>query len=206
MDHQVKIRGYRVELTEIESCLRDMAEIEEGVVMVQENEHGPSSLVAYVLSRQSQPLSLSSIRQFLQGKLPHFMVPGGIFQLEGFPRLPSGKLDWQALSRISVSASTTETAPRGPKTAVEEMLIQIWRDLLDLPTVTVRDNFFELGGHSLLATRLLAKLRGIGQSDLPLRTLFEHPILEDQALAIEEHLLKEIEDLPEDEFTNIEDG
>jgi hypothetical protein len=52
----------------------------------------------------------------------------------------------------------------------------------------------------------LARLRGIGQSDLPLRTLFEHPILEDQALAIEEHLLKEIEDLPEDEFTNIEDA
>jgi amino acid adenylation domain-containing protein len=206
MDHQVKIRGYRVELKEIESCLRDIAEIEEAVVIVQENEQGPSSLMAYVMSGQPQPLSISSIRQFLQCKLPPFMVPGGISQLEGFPRLPSGKIDRQALSRISVSVSTIENPPRVPKTAVEEILVQIWRELLDFPTVTVRDNFFELGGHSLLATRLLARLREICQNDFPLRLLFDHPILEDQALVIEEHLLKEIEDLPEDEFRNIEDG
>jgi len=54
-----------------------------------------------------------------------------------------------------------------------------------------------------LATRLLAKLRKIWQSDFPLRMLFDHPILEDQALAIEEHLLKEIEGLSVEDLHNI---
>ena len=168
--------------------------------MVQSNEQGQTSLVAYVSSRQPQPISISSIRLFLQSKLPHFMIPGGIFQLEVFPRLPSGKINRHALSRSAPSAFTTEVALREPETVIEEMLIQSWKELFDLPAVTVRDNFFELGGHSLLATRLLARLREMFENDFPLRLLFDHPILEDQALVIQEHLLKEIEELSEDEL------
>ena len=93
--------------------------------------------------------------------------------------------------------------PKSPGTAFEELLVKNWTELLHLPTVDVRDNFFELGGHSLLATRLLARLREVCQSDLPLRILFEHPTLEDQALAIEEHLLQEIEDLSENELEDL---
>lgn len=198
VDQQIKIRGYRVELEEIESCLRQIPEIQDAVVVPQFQDQGHTSLVAYVVSHQHLPLSATSIRQVLQGKLPHFMVPGRIIQLEELPRLPSGKINRRVLSSQSATSSEKDTVGRGPETAVEESLVNMWRELLNLPSVTLRDNFFELGGHSLLATRLVAKLRETWQSDFPLRMLFDHPILEDQALVIEEHLLQEIEELSEE--------
>ncbi|HNP27631.1 MAG TPA: amino acid adenylation domain-containing protein [Nitrospirales bacterium] len=205
VDHQIKIRGYRVELQEIESCLRQLTEIHDAVVVAQTHEQGPSSLLAYVVNHHQQPLSIANIRTYLQEKLANFMVPGIIIQLHEFPRLPSGKVDRRALLSSLPPASIEDVGIKAPGTAFEELLVKIWTELLHLPTVDVRDNFFELGGHSLLATRLLARLREICQSDLPLQILFEHPTLEDQALAIEEYLLQEIEELSEDELQNILD-
>jgi hypothetical protein len=212
VDRQVKIRGFRVELEEIESCLHQYAGVEEGVVVAQPNERGHVALVAYVVSAEEMPLALSALRGFLGETLPRFMVPGIIIPLAEFPRLPSGKIDRRALP-------APVTSPRGeclsridPRTLVEENLVQIWAELFNLPTVDVRDNFFELGGHSLLATRLLSRVRDMFELDLPLRLFFDHPTLEEQALAIEEHLLEEFEDLEEnanaakDNLTTLADG
>ena len=82
VDHQVKIRGFRVELEEIEICLRQIYGIQDAVVVTQPNEQGHSLLVAYLVSHQHQPLSIPSIRKFLQEKLPNFMVPEFMSQLQ----------------------------------------------------------------------------------------------------------------------------
>ena len=154
-------------------------------------------LVAYVVNTVHQPHFFPSLREFLHEKLPGYMVPTFIVPLDEFPRLPSGKINRRALP-VPEKAHDSESPPTGPRTPVEDLLAQIWTEVLSLSTVDVQDNFFNLGGHSLLATRLLGRLRKAFETDLPLRLLFDHPSLEDQALAIEEHLLEELEALDEE--------
>ena len=128
------------------------------------------------------------------------MVPEFMSQLQEFPRLPSGKVNRLGTTHfLSNQFNLKILCQKARERLSKNSWVKNWTELLHLPTVDVRDNFFELGGHSLLATRLLARLREVCQSDLPLRILFEHPTLEDQALAIEEHLLQEIEDLSEND-------
>lgn len=206
LDQQIKLRGYRIELGEIESVLTQHPDVRNAVVLCREDAPGDKQLVAYVVSTSETPLEPATLRPYLKTRLPDYMLPVAFVVLNAFPLMPNGKVNRRALPVPDPTHRTRATASVPPRTPIEELVADIWRDILKVEPIGVNDNFFELGGHSLLATRLLEKLRGIGQSDLPLRTLFEHPILEDQALAIEEHLLKEIEDLLEDEFTNIEDG
>lgn len=206
-DHQVKIRGFRVELRDIEAVLQQHPAVHEAVVLCPENEHSEDNqLVAYVVGQQPHLPLPNALREYLREKLPAYMVPTGIISLDTLPRLPSGKINRNFLLYPPPVLPTNTMEGRTPETPVEESLVGIWKELLNLPVVNVRDNFFELGGHSLLATRLLAKLRGTWQSDFPLRILFDHPVLEDQAVVLEEHLLKEIEELSEEDLENMLKG
>ncbi|WP_394827289.1 amino acid adenylation domain-containing protein [Pendulispora albinea] len=116
----------------------------------------------------------SDLRAFLRERLPAYMVPSAIVLLEGFPRLPSGKVDRQALS-IPWAARALERVPVAPRTPTERTLAAIWSELLSLreSDVSVHDDFFEMGGHSLLATRAAWRLRGACGVELPVRVFFE---------------------------------
>ena len=60
---------------------------------------------------------------------------------------------------------------------MERQIAHVWRNLLGIEEVGIYDNFFELGGHSLLATQMAAQLRGVLQTALPLRVIFDSPTI-----------------------------
>ena len=103
------------------------------------------------------------------------MIPAAFVVLEALPLTLNGKIDRSKLpppdgARPKIDRDFVLTAHE-----IEELVAQIWCELLKFDRIGVHDNFFELGGHSLLATRVVARLRSNFQVDLPLRKLFELP-------------------------------
>ncbi|HXS21930.1 MAG TPA: phosphopantetheine-binding protein, partial [Steroidobacteraceae bacterium] len=64
-----------------------------------------------------------------------------------------------------------------PRTATEQVLAEVWAEVLHLERVGIHDNFFELGGHSLLATQVIARVADRTTIELPLHDLFEAPTI-----------------------------
>jgi len=116
--------------------------------------------------------------------LPDYMVPSAFVRLEALPLLPNGKVDRRALPAPGAKAYAQRDYV-APRNATEEVLASIWCELLKLDRVGVQDNFFDLGGHSLLAMRVATRIRDAFQLELPLRTLFEVPVLADLAERID---------------------
>jgi amino acid adenylation domain-containing protein len=183
IDHQVKIRGFRIELGEIESVLGEHGSVRESVVTVREDPVGEKSLVAYVVPMRAG-LAIGELRSFLRAKLPEYMIPSTFVFLEKLPLTTNGKVDRKNLPMPDLSERSPEGSYLAPRTAVEEVVADIWAEALNVSRIGVRDNFFELGGHSLKATRVNSRLCTIFKMELPLRMLFEHPTVESLAQAV----------------------
>jgi amino acid adenylation domain-containing protein len=192
IDNQVKIRGFRIELGEVETVLSQHPVVRQSVVIVREDSPGDRRLVAYVVSSPDQVCTASELRNFLKEKLPEYMVPSAFVVLDAFPLTPNGKLDRKALPAPDQNRPALDETFTAPRTPVEELLTQIWSDVLKVDKVSIHDNFFDLGGHSLLATQLVSRVRDAFQMDIPLRTLFEKPTVEELAIAIMHHSRKQI--------------
>ncbi|HEY9134888.1 MAG TPA: amino acid adenylation domain-containing protein, partial [Pseudomonadales bacterium] len=180
IDQQVKIRGYRIEPGEIENCLRQQPQVQDALVLVKNDR-----LLAYIKG----PDELKGIawRQQLKKSLPEYMLPSDVIVIEAWPLTPNGKVDRAALLALLKQSDLSGTeAYVAPRNEIEEKLAVIWVELLGRQKVSVKDNFFEIGGHSLLATRVIARCRELFQTELPLRTLFEDPTIENLALSIEQ--------------------
>jgi amino acid adenylation domain-containing protein len=185
IDHQVKVRGYRIELGEIETALIAHPALREAVVTVREDQPGNKRLVAYIVPRTAQPLTIGEIRADLQKRLPEHMVPTAFVLLDALPRTPSGKLSRTALPAPEDDRSGL-AAFVAPRTPLEDLIAGIWADVLGRERVGVEDHFFEIGGHSLLATQALIRLRDACQVDIPLRSLFDAPTVARLAEHIEQ--------------------
>ncbi len=96
-DFQVKIRGFRIELEEIEATVTKHPDVLQTVAIVREDRSGDKRIVAYVVARANSNVSSTILRQFLQGKLPEYMLPSAIVLLETLPLTPNGKVDKKAL-------------------------------------------------------------------------------------------------------------
>ena len=171
IDTQVKIRGFRIELGEVEAALSQYGDVEGCCVIAREDTPGNKRLVAYVVAHQDSTPTVSELRQYLKAKLPEYMIPSALVLLESLPLTPNGKIDRRALPKPELDTTQLEKYI-APRTPIEELLTQIWAQVLKVEKVGIADNFFELGGHSLLATQLVSRIRNIFQVELPLRELF----------------------------------
>jgi amino acid adenylation domain-containing protein len=184
-DYQVKIRGFRIELGEIEAALDQHPAVREAVVLTREDTPGEKRLVAYVVAERESRAAANDLRSFLKEKLPEHMVPALFVLLDALPLTPNGKVDRRALPAPDRTRPELEKAFVAPRTPTEELLSEIWAQVLDIERVGIHDNFFDLGGHSLLATQIVSRIREAFQVELPLRRLFEVPTVAGLAESIE---------------------
>jgi len=184
LDHQVKLRGFRIELGEIETALGQHPRVKSAVVLVREVSAGDQQLVAYLVPRGEQP-EASELRSFLRDRLPDYMVPSAFVMLEAWPLTASGKVDRQKLPELEGTQAAQRRAYVGPRTPTEELLAQVWAQVLHLEQVDINDDFFELGGHSLLATQVLSRVRATFRVEVPQEELFASPTVAGLALKVD---------------------
>ncbi|MFI6907015.1 amino acid adenylation domain-containing protein [Nonomuraea sp. NPDC050394] len=193
VDDQVKVRGVRIELGEVETALTTHPGVTRAVAAVRDDAPGGRALVAYVDDRAP----LAELRAYLRDRLPPTMVPSLYVPVGHFPKLPNGKLDRAALpSPQAAPATATATTP---ETAAEELVHDVWTDVLGRDGFGIDDDFFDLGGHSMLGTRVVARICSELEIELPLNTLFLTRTVRRLAAAVEAHLAAEIDRLSEEE-------
>lgn len=175
-DDQVKIRGFRVELGEIAGVIAQYPAIQECVVIARDDTQGDKQLIAYVVTKEEN--FIPQLLQFLQQKLPVYMIPSGFLVLDAIPLTPNGKVDKRALPTDDVIRPNSTKSFVAPRNFTELALAKIWESLLNTRPIGVTDNFFDLGGHSFLALRLTAQIHERFGHNLPLSTLFENTTIE----------------------------
>ncbi|WP_460135955.1 amino acid adenylation domain-containing protein [Pseudomonas sp. S1_E04] len=176
LDFQVKLRGFRIELGEIEALLARIPGVHEAAVVLLGSGEA-ASLVGYYAG---EALDETLLREALGAQLPDYMLPSQFVRLDTLPLSPSGKVDRKALP-----APLQRDGQRGALSGEwEQAVARLWEALLGCSDVGAHDHFFALGGHSLLAARLVARIAELHGRRLPLRTLFEHPVLRDFAAQV----------------------
>jgi len=172
LDQQVKIRGYRIEPGEIEVALSQHPAVEDCVVKTQASKTGDKRLAAFVVPAAGETLRPDELKQFLNQKLPEYMVPSFVAVVDHLPLTENGKIDRDALPKIE-DLSSNENGFVPPRNELERKLAGAWMKVLGLEQVGVHDNFFDLGGHSLLAVKLINEIHSEVGLKIPLMTLFQ---------------------------------
>ncbi|HET6976572.1 MAG TPA: amino acid adenylation domain-containing protein [Pyrinomonadaceae bacterium] len=192
-DHQIKLRGFRIELGEVEAAVTHAEGVRQAIVLMREDTPGDKRLVAYVVP-ETEEFSIAELRRQLHTELPDYMVPAAFVLLEELPLNPNGKVNRKELPVPESSGSATSYVP--PRTPTEQIVADIWSEVLKIKQVGVEDNFFELGGHSLLAAQVISRVRTACKVEVPLRALFEAGTVAALSQVIEEEAQRKLEMLP----------
>ncbi len=176
-DHQVKLRGFRIELGEIETALGEHPQVAEAVVLMKGDAN--PFLVGYVLAQG--PVSVKELRQYLQGKLPVYMVPAVLVIMDQFPRNSSNKIDRRALAKLEqkprVVTEKKEVVAQPSLSDTETQVRQIWQEVLAKDAIDPNQNFFEAGGQSLKAIQIGLRLEAKFGQSVSFRDILEYPTI-----------------------------
>ncbi|MFE5721489.1 non-ribosomal peptide synthetase [Streptomyces erythrochromogenes] len=189
-DFQVKIQGHRIELGEIEAVLRQDDEVEAAVVVAPASAHGVRRLHAFVVAGAGSDAGAADrVLGRLAAQLPGYMVPAALTALDELPLTRNGKVDRLLLassagSRQSADDAAVRDGADGTGSALELVLCAAVADILGLDGVAPGDNFFSLGGDSLSGTRLAGLLKELLGVPVPVKTVFQNPVVSELAAKI----------------------
>ncbi|WP_223270155.1 non-ribosomal peptide synthetase [Nostoc sp. 'Peltigera membranacea cyanobiont' 213] len=188
IDHQVKIRGFRIETGEIEAAITAHPSVKQTVAIVREDQPGEKRLCAYLVV--SKKLSNTELHLFLKQTLPEYMVPSAFVILSALPLTSNGKIDRQSLPIPTQARPELAASFMAPQTEEEEVLFNIWSEVLKIQLIGIDDNFFELGGDSILGIQFLSKAKQLGLN-FSLQQLFQYQTIHQLAQVVrrENHCL-----------------
>ncbi|MEU9125509.1 non-ribosomal peptide synthetase [Streptomyces sp. NPDC048506] len=195
-DRQMKFRGFRVEPGEIESVLCTHPDVTGAVVLVRDDGPAGEQLVAYCVpargpaaapSAERLAPSAERLRDHVAATLPEFMVPSRYVPLDALPLTPNGKLDTAALPKPPDTAEAPEGTGAEPDGPYEQLIAEVWSEVLGQRRISADDDFFALGGHSLMALRVVARLKRRLGVVISVKEVYRHPRLRDLARRVESH-------------------
>jgi|GEM_PF-6424252 len=193
LDDQVKIHGYRIELGEIETRAIEMdAVVNAAAVVVDLN--GSISIHLDVVC-DTDKLAVDSIQEYLESRLPAYMIPATIRAVQHIHLNQNGKVDRKTITQSWVSqcklnedqysnSKSDRTATNASET--EQWLIETIESLLDTQSVTRDDGFLQLGGHSLRAVVLTSRVRDHLGVKLPISQIYRLGTIANMAAWIDE--------------------
>ena len=156
-DNQVKLRGFRIELSEIESALHEHPLVKASAVTLEGGRSARKMLAAYVATKDPGLLTPAQLEDFLQKKLPRYMIPAKTLVLDRLPLTDNGKVDLRRLGVLNAQNTQEPAAKTPPANPTETVLHQIWQEVLGLDCIGVHDNFFHLGGDSILGFMVVSR-------------------------------------------------
>jgi acyl-CoA synthetase (AMP-forming)/AMP-acid ligase II len=183
-DDQVKIRGFRIEPAEIEAVLARHESISRAVV-VRAGDGASAVLLAYVVPRHEQVAAAAVLKAFAATQLPEHMVPHRFIPIQSVPLTANGKIDRASLKANDTARPTEPAAAAAPATPRHQVIAEVWKDVLQVPSVGIHDNFFELGGHSLLMARVRTRLESLFACSIPMASMFEAATIDGLARLLE---------------------
>jgi amino acid adenylation domain-containing protein len=196
-DRQVKVRGFRIEPGEIEAVLVAHRAVAAAVVAAARDTAGGTRLIAYhVAAEAGAAAAEEELRELCASRLPEYMVPGVFVPVKAIPLTVNGKVDFEALPEpptarapgvdTGEAAGDAGDAGGAPlRGAVEELIADVWCEVLGRDRISADDNFFALGGHSLLALRVISRLKRELGVTVRTREVYGHPRLRDLAEFVE---------------------
>ncbi len=180
VDFQVKIRGYRIELGEIENTLLADSVVKEALVTAKEEplKEDEKYLCAYIVPAGGiEGFSIQEVRARLISQLPDYMVPARFVVMERFPLNPNGKVDLKSLPTPEIYNNDTQYVP--PANDSQRRLVEIWRQVLQVPEVGMNQDFFGLGGHSMNALELVNAIERSYGVKLGFQDVYRNPTAAD---------------------------
>jgi amino acid adenylation domain-containing protein len=172
-DDQIKVRGIRVEISELESALRDHPSVAAAAVRQSPDQFGDSRVIGYVVGVPGAAVDGSQVRAHAAALLPEQLVPSVIMVLDRLPTTASGKVSRDALPAAESTPSDRSASYVAPRDAAEELVANVFANVLGIGRVGIYDDFFDVGGHSLLAMRAAARLRRALALDVPVGLIFD---------------------------------
>ncbi len=188
IDTQVKLRGLRIELGEIESHLEQIKEVSKAVVIVDVDKQ---VLVAYYTGTQVNQNDLEGI---LITSLPEYMIPSTFVHINSFAYLSSGKVNRKVLSLPEKESKQYSSPKTAPVNEFEELVLEVWKEVLQLESIGTNENFIRLGGDSLQAISITSRLKKVLQLEVTITDVFEYPTIKAYAANVEQTILKLMND------------
>jgi len=185
VDFQVKIRGIRIETGEIENTLMTHPAINGAIVIARARDEVERELIAYLTLKGGLNLTKKKILDFLRTRLPTYMLPAQFILLEKIPQTRTGKIDREALASSSRSVEKQVPIPDPPQTHMQQIIFDIWSDVLGHSRFGISDSFFGIGGNSIELMRVRNRLVSHFGQDLSMIYFMRTETVEDLARAIE---------------------
>lgn len=201
-DHQYKIRGNRVNTIYVEEVIAQIQGVDQAVVLAED-----SKLIAFLTI--SEGFDITTFREVLKERIPGYMIPGEIIQIQEFPTAANGKIDRKQLNRETGVLLLGSTGNVQPSSALDQEVLTIWEKVLGQKRLSVEDDFFALGGHSLNITQLILRYKKVFGVQLEVQTLFVHTTISAHANligAVEEEKADGIQKVQDRPYYPVSDG